>query len=88
MREGGEDYDKGMVSDVEGVQSVVEGDVEFHEGWDVCLCGGGGGGVDGSSGSSGVGDSSESIKSIVYWSGRGGGSIVYRSIGDGLYRSH
>ena len=83
MREGGEDYDKGMVSDVEGVQSVVE-DVEFHGGWDVCLCGGGGGGVDGSSR---AGDSSESIKSIVYRSGRGGGSIVYRSIGDGLYRS-
>ena len=57
-------------------------DVEFHEGWDLFLCGSGGGGsgVDGSGGgigdsggSSGVGDSSENIEKIVYRSGGGGG---------------
>ena len=62
-------------------------DVELHEGWDLCLCGGGGGGsgidgigagggVDGSSGSGGVGDSGESIDRIVNRSGGGG---LYRS---------
>ena len=43
-------------------------DFEFHEGWGLCLCGGGrggssggGGGIDGSGRGSGVGDSGESI---------------------------
>ena len=50
-------------------------DVEFHEGWDLCWCGGGGGGsgidssgggvgVGGSGGSSGVGDSGESAERL------------------------
>ena len=72
-----------------------EGDVEFHEVWDLCLCGGGGGvdgsggggGVGGSSGSSGVGHSAESIERILYRSGGGGMNIVHRSGGGGLYRS-
>ena len=60
------------------------GDIEFHEGRDLCFCGSGGGGVGGSDGSSGVGDCGESIERIVYRSGGGGGSIVYRSNGGGL----
>ena len=49
-------------------------DVEFHEGWDLCLCGGGGGsdvdssgggvGVGGSGGSCGVGESGESVERL------------------------
>ena len=73
-------------------------DVDFHKGWNSCLCGSGGGGsgVDGSGGvggvvgsgeSSGVGDSGESVERIVYSSGGGGRSIVYRSGEGGLYRS-
>ena len=64
----------------------------------MCLCssGGGGSGVDetdrggsvgGSGGSFGFGDSRESVERIVYSSGIGGGSIVYRSGGGGLCRS-
>ena len=89
LREGGEDDEKGIVSDVEGVRSLGgTGNAGFHEGWYLCLCGGGGGcgcgcidgsseggGVDGNGGSSGVGDSGESNESIVYRSGGGGGSI-------------
>ena len=67
--------------------------IEFHEGWDLLLCGGVGGGssVDGSSvGSSGascgVGDSAESVERIVYRSG-GGGSTVDENSEGGLYRS-
>ena len=47
-------------------------DIEFNEGWDLCLfgSGGGGGGVDsssvgGSGGKCGVGDSSDSVEGIM-----------------------
>ena len=47
-------------------------DIEFNEGWDLCLFGssGGGGGVDsssvgGSGGKCGVGDSSDSVEGIM-----------------------
>ena len=96
-RERSEVDDKSIVSDVEGVWSLGWRDIEFHEGWDLGLCGGGsngsgvdgssrGGGVDGSSGSNGAGDSGESIEGIVYRSGEGGGSIVYRSSGGEMYK--
>ena len=97
IREGGEDVAKGMVSDIEGVWSLGERDVEIHNGWDLCLRGGGGGrggsvsggvdgsdgdgGVYGSGGNSGVADGGESV---MYRSGRGGGSVVHRSVGRGL----
>ena len=68
-----------------------ERDVEFHQGWDLCLCGGdgidvsdGGGGVEGSGGNSGAGDAGESI---VYRSGGGSGSVAYGSRRAGLCRS-
>ena len=102
MKEDWEDDDKVMVSDVETMRSLGGRDVEFHEGRDLCLCGGGGGGgssggnvgdIDGSGGGGGVDDSGGSMnvgdsgESIVYRSGGGGGGIVYRSGGGGLYRN-
>ena len=100
MREGEEDIAKRMVSDIEGVWSLGERDVENHKGWDLCLRGGGGGrgggvgggvdgsdgdgGVYGSGGNSGVGDGSESV---VYRSDRGGGTVVHRNVGGGLCSS-
>ena len=95
MREGGEDDDKGMVSDVERcAEPGWKRDVEFYEGWDLCLCGGAGGGsgvggssIGGSGGSCGIGDSGESAERIVYRRGGGGLSIVDKSGRGGLYRS-
>ena len=65
MSDGGVGDDRGMVNDVEGVRSLGRREFNFHEGWDLCLCGSGGG-VDGSSGSSGVDGS------VVYRSSGGG----------------
>ena len=94
MREGEEDIAKRMVSDIEGVWSLGERDVEIHKGWDLCLRGGGvGGGVDGSDGDGGVygsgGNSgvADGGESVMYSSGRGGGSVVHRSVGRGLSSS-
>ena len=61
--------------------------IEFHEGWHLCLYGsvggssgvdgsGGGSGFDGSSKSSGVGESGESVGRIMYIRSGGGGGIV------------
>ena len=78
MREGGEDDDKGMVSDIE---SGPERDIKILKGWDLCLCGSGrgdgidgsngGGGVDGSGGNGGVGDGSERLLCIAVVGGVG-----------------
>ena len=87
MREGGEDDDKGMVSDIE---SGPERDIKILKGWDLCLCGSGrGDGIDGSNGGGGVDGSVDGSggNGGVDGSGGNGGvgdggeSIVYSSGG-------
>ena len=76
------DDGKGMVNDVEVVQSLGGGggDVKFYEGRDFYLCVGGG--VDGSGGSIGVDDSGGSIGVDD-----SGGSVVYKSGGGRQFRN-
>ena len=83
MTEGGEDDDKGMASDIEGVQNLGGRETLSPIRDEICVCvavmvddglcdiDDGLCGIDGSSGSCGVCDSGESVERIVYRSGGG-----------------
>ena len=99
-RNDGEDDDKGIVSDIEGVLSLGGRDICKSMRYGICVfvavavfvggsgCGvdisDEGGAVDGSAGNSGVGDGGERL---MYRCVGGGGIVAYRSVGGGLRRS-